>query len=217
MIVRAVALAALFLLAPAGGAETRPGKAPSPLSAQSPIVAVTSAAPGQAGYVHYFLIAGPDGEGEVQVGIELEDQRIAWSFPGLGATISPFVDEGTLAASDGTPYHVWHLYGLRPFAGEKAMAALRAGLPARIRPWLAAGTPHCQNEPARGSCISCLGFVLRALYPGRPGGYPALPRDWPAGPAGNHTTRELLLYVTGVAQLPTREARLARVARQPLP
>jgi len=218
MIARAAALAALVLLAPSAGAEPRPGGVAAPAKpaarSQPGIVAVTSTGAGQAGYVHYFLIAGPDGEGEIQVGVELEDQRIAWSFPGLGAVISPFVAEGVVAAPDGTEVGVWHLYGLRPFAGDRAMAALLA---ARIRPWIAARTPHCENEPRGGGCVSCLGFVLRALYPARADGYPALPRDWPAGPAGNYTTRELLLYLTGVAQLPTREARLARVARQPLP
>jgi hypothetical protein len=114
-------------------------------------------------------------------------------------------------------FHVWHLYGLRPFPGEAAMARLRAELPDRIRPWMAAGLPHCEHEGRRADCMSCLGFVLRALFPGRGTSAPALPGDWPAGTAGRYTTRDLLLYLTGMTHLPTREARLQRLARQPLP
>lgn len=184
---------------------------------QVPIVAVTSAGAGQAGYIHYFVISGPDGEPEIQVGVELADQRIAWSFPGIGAAISPFVTEGVVTAADGTEYDVWHLYGLRPFPGDRAMASLRAGLAARLKPLLDARTPHCETEPRAGGCISCLGLVLRALFPGRAGGYPSLPRDWPEGTGGHYTTRDLLLYLSGIAQLASREARLKRLARQPLP
>jgi hypothetical protein len=183
--------------------------------AEAPLTAVASPGPGQAGYVHYFVIQGPDDEPEIQIGIELADRRIAWSFPGLGVVISPFLEEGVVAAGDGE-FHVWHLYGIRPFPGEADMAKLRRELPARIRPWLAGRTPHCENESADAVCMSCLGFVLRALFPGR-GRAPALPRDWPAGAAGKYTTRDLLLYLTGMVQLPTREARLQRIAGAALP
>ena len=183
--------------------------------ADAPLVAAISAGAGQAGYVHYFVIQGPDDEPEIQIGIELADQRVAWSFPGLGVVISDFIDEGVVAAG-GTEIHVWHLYGLRPFPGDADMAKLARELPARIRPWLAGGIPHCENESAAAECMSCLGFVVRALFPGR-GRVPALPRDWPAGAAGKYTTRDLLLYLTGMVALPTREARLKRIARSPLP
>jgi hypothetical protein len=201
---------------PAARPLTR-AQAPTQVPTQVSIVAVTSAGAGQAGYVHYFVISGPDGEPEIQVGVELADQRIAWSFPGVGAAISPFVAEGLVTAADGNEYYVWHLYGLRPFPDDKAMAALRAALPARIKPWIAARTPHCENETRGAGCVSCLGFVLRALFPRRADGYPALPRDWPEGMAGQYTTRDLLTWLSGIAQLPTREARLKRLARQPLP
>src|SRR2546421_12830544 len=56
--------------------------------ANSPIVTVSSTAPDQAGYIHYFVITGPDGEPESQIGIELPGDRIAWSFPELGVVIS---------------------------------------------------------------------------------------------------------------------------------
>lgn len=202
---------------PRDAATAARASTPPVTRAQAPIVAVTSTGAGQAGYVHYFLVSGPDGEGEIQVGIELPDQRIAWSFPGLGAAISPFVAEGVVTATDGTEYDVWHLYGFRPFPGDRAMASLRAGLAARLKPMLDARTPHCETEPRAGGCVSCLGFVLRALFPGRAGGYPSLPRDWPAGTGGHYTTRDLLLYLSGIAQLTSREARLQRLARQPLP
>lgn len=198
----------------------RAGAAAKPSSrlsqrAQAPLVTATSAGAGQTGYVHYFIVQGPDEELEIQVGIELEDRHIAWSFPELGAVISPFMEAGVIAAGD-REFHVWHLYGIRPFPGDAAMNRLRLELPARIRPWIAAGTPHCEHEGLRADCMSCLGFVLRALFPGR-GRSPALPRDWPAGAAGKYTTRDLLLYLTGMVHLPTREARLQRIAQAPLP
>lgn len=183
--------------------------------ADAPLVTATSVGAGQAGYVHYFVIQGRDDEPEIQIGIELADQRIAWSFPGLGVVISDFIDEGVVAMGD-TEIHVWHLYGLRPFPGDADMTKLARELPARIRPWLAGGIPHCQNESAAAECMSCLGLVVRALFPGR-GRAPALPRDWPAGAAGKYTTRDLLLYLTGMVELPTREARLKRIAQSPLP
>jgi hypothetical protein len=228
---RAPAIAALVAASRTGTAPAaKPKPAPSPVAApaaarakplgrgsraEAPLAAVASSGPEQAGYVHYFVIQGPDDEPEIQIGIELADRRIAWSFPGLGVVISPFLEEGVVAAGDGE-FYVWHLYGIRPFPGEADMAKLGRELPARIRPWLAARTPHCENESANADCMSCLGFVLRALFPGR-GRAPALPRDWPAGAAGKYTTRDLLLYLTGMVQLPTREARLQRIAGAALP
>lgn len=182
-----------------------------------PLVTATGVAVGQAGYVHYFIIEAPDGTLEIQVGIELPDQRIAWSFPGTGVAISPFIEAGVVQAG-GKDYEVWHLYGIRPFPDDAAMAALAGALMGRIEPWIRTGMPYCENDGPKSGCMSCLGFVLRALFPGRTSDYPDLPRDfWRAGSATNYTTRDLLLYLTGMLDLPTREARLLRIARQTLP
>lgn len=185
--------------------------------ADKPVVTAMAPAAGQAGYVHFFLVQLPDEALEVQVGIELPDQRIAWSFPGLGVTISPFIEAGTVRAGD-AEYDVWHLYGIRPFPDDASMAALQKQLVARVQPWLEARTPYCVNEARRGRCMSCLGFVLRALFSVRADGYPALPREFArAGAASIYTTRDLLLYLTGMLELPTRQARLQRIARLTLP
>ncbi|MBI4194234.1 MAG: hypothetical protein HY526_04050 [Betaproteobacteria bacterium] len=193
---------------PSSGAAVRAGR---------PVVTVTAAGAGQAGYVHYFLLRLPDETLEIQVGIELPDQRIAWSFPDLGVVVSPFIDAGVVAAGR-KDYEVWHLYGIRPFPDDAAMAVLRNQLADRIRPWVAAKTPYCENDGPRSECMSCLGFVLRALFPGRGGAYPDLPRDfWRAGTASKYTTRDLLLYLTGMLDLPTRAARLTRIAGLTLP
>ena len=60
-------------------------------------------------------------------GIELPDRRIAWSFPGLGVHVAPFIAAGAVDAK-GRMFRVRHLYGLRPFADEAAMRSLRSGL-----------------------------------------------------------------------------------------
>lgn len=185
--------------------------------ATSPVIVAGSVGEGQAGYVHFFQIRLPDGELEIQVGIELSDQRIAWSFPGTGVTISPFMEDGVLAAG-GKAYEVWHLYGIRPFPDNAAMTTLQRELPARIGPWVKAATPYCEIDGLGSKCMSCLGFVLRALYPGRGGDYPDLPRDfWRAGSLGRYSTNDLLLYFTGMLDLPTREARLRRITQLGLP
>lgn len=185
--------------------------------AGKPVITATATSAGQAGYVHYFLIRGADDTLEIQVGIELPDQRIAWSFPDLGVVVSPFIESGVVPAS-GKEYEVWHLYGIRPFPDDAGMAALRKELVGRIHPWVEAKTPYCENEGPRSNCMSCLGFVLRALFPGRGSDYPGLPRDfWRAGAASKYTTNDLLLYLTGMLDLPTREARLQRIARLTLP
>jgi len=209
--------------APSTRATVRPRAAGKPparsLSARatSPVIVASSTAAGQAGYVHFFQITLPDGELEIQVGIELSDQRIAWSFPGIGVTISPFIEDGVLAAG-GKTYAVWHLYGIRPFPDDATMAALRRELPARIDPWVRAATPYCGKDGPGGRCMSCLGFVLRALYPGRGRDYPALPADfWRASHVGHYSTNDLLLYFTGMLDLPGREARLRRIAQLELP
>lgn len=195
---------------PAGprSATTRPDK---------PVVTAAAAGAGQAGYVHYFILRMPDETLEIQVGIEMPDQRIAWSFPELGVTVSPFIESGIVTAG-GKDYEVWHLYGIRPFPDDGAMAVLRKELAGRIQPWARAGIPYCENDGPRGNCMSCLGLVLRALFPGRTSSYPDLPRDfWRAGRASNYTTRDLLLYLTGMLELSSREARLQRLSRLALP
>jgi hypothetical protein len=185
--------------------------------AESPVVTAAAAGLGQDGYVHYFLMRMPDETLEVQVGIELPDQQIAWSFPALGVAVSPFIEAGVVSAG-GKDYEVWHLYGIRPFPDDAAMATLQKALPARIRPWVEGKTPYCENDGPRSTCMSCLGFVLRVLFPGRNSVYPDLPRDfWRAGTASRYTTRDLLLYLTGMLELPTREARLQRIAKLALP
>lgn len=182
----------------------------------TPLHAVTSAAPGQAGYVHYFLLRMPDDSLEVQVGIELADQRIAWSFPDLGASVSPFIDAGTAEAGNRS-FEVWHLYGLRPFADEAAMTRLRRELPARIERWLKAGLPYCLDDGPRAQCISCLGFVMRALFPGR-SGYPEIPASFSRARADHkYTPNDLLLYLSGMLELPDRSARMRRLQQQTLP
>lgn len=184
--------------------------------AGKPVITALTTGAGQAGYVHYFLIRMPDDALEVQVGIELPDHRIAWSFPDLGVVESPFIDAGVVSAG-GRDYEVWHLYGIRPFPDDATMAALQKALVDRVRSRIEAGTPYCENDGPRSKCMSCVGFVLRVLFPGR-GDYPDLPRDFRrAVTASRYTTHDLLLYITGVLELPTREARLQRIARLTLP
>ena len=184
--------------------------------ATMPLHAVTGTAPGQAGYVHYFLLRMPDETLEVQVGIELADQRIAWSFPGLGVTVSSFIDTGEVEAG-GRVYEVWHLYGLRPFPDDPAMMRLRRELPARVDHWLKAGLPYCLDDGPRSLCISCLGFVMRALFPGR-SGYPDIPASFSRTRTDHkYTPNDLLLYLSGMLELNDRSARLQRLNRQTLP
>ncbi|MCW5575058.1 MAG: hypothetical protein KIT13_03085 [Burkholderiales bacterium] len=178
-----------------------------------PPVAVTATGEGQAGYVHYWLITAPDGEQEIQVGIELPDQRIAWSFPGLGVHTAAFVAEGEVDVH-GRPFQVQHLYGLRPFAGEAAMRALRSNLMRRVTPLVRQRVPYCElNGVTPGLCMSCMGFVSQILFPGRTPEYANFPRNFPriAG-EDYHTTEDLLLYLTGLHALPGDAARKRRMA-----
>ncbi len=182
----------------------------------APLHSVTGVAPGQAGYVHYFLLRMPDDSVEVQVGIELEDQRIAWSFPELGVVVSPFISGETLEVGNNS-YDVWHLYGLRPFPDNAAMARLRKALPARVDAWIRAGIPYCLDDTAQGKCMSCIGLVLRALFPGNRG-FPDMPRDfWRSSPGNRYTPDDLLLYLTGMLDLPDRNARLRRLSQLTVP
>ena len=203
---------------PAPGATAR-GAAPEHVRARAkhPVHAVAATGAEQTGYVHYFLLRLPDDAVEIQVGIELPGGKIAWSFPGLGVVVSAFIEEGTLPVG-GVEYEVWHLYGIRPFPDDASMTALRKDLAGRVQRWLDRQVPYCEHDGPRGDCMSCLGFVLRVLFPGRHSDYPDLPRDFRGvGTAGKYSTRDLLLYLTGMYDLPTRDARLQRIARLTLP
>jgi hypothetical protein len=171
----------------------------------------------QPGYVHFFLLTLPDESLETLVGIELPGRKIAWSFPDLGVVVAPFVQQGVVPAG-GKQYGIAHLYGIRPFPDDADMGKLRKSLASRVERWVAAGTPYCENDGPRSNCMSCLGFVLRVLFPGRQSDYPELPRDfWRALHEKSYSTEDLLLYLTGMLALPDREARLKRVAELNLP
>lgn len=201
---------------PGSRSITLASKSPASARSSKPLTAA-GVAPGQAGYVHYFLLRMPDESLEVQVGIELADQRIAWSFPDLGVVVSPFIDGGTMQAGDNS-YEVWHLYAIRPHSDAAAMARLQKELPARVERWVKAGIPYCLDDAPKANCMSCLGLVLRALYPGRADDYPVLPRNfWRAGMGSRYTPDDLLLYLTGMLELPDRNARLQRINRLGLP
>lgn len=199
-------------------ASNRLSAGPVAVRAVEPVSTATTTGPGQAGYVHYFVIRKPDDSRETQVGIELADQTIAWSFPELGVVVSPFIASGTLPVN-GKIYGVQHLYGIRPLPDEASMLVLQTELAARIMPWVEDGTPHCDLKGSPGElCVSCLGFVLRILYPGRSPYYPALPSDFKRfGPDAYYTTEDLLLYLAGLHGLPTQEARLKRIDGLALP
>jgi hypothetical protein len=177
----------------------------------------TASGPGQPGYVHYFLLTLPDESLETLVGIELPGRRIAWSFPDLGVVVSPFLEQGVVPAA-GKQYRVSHLYGIRPFPDDAAMHALRGALAGRVGRWVAAGTPYCENDGPRSGCMSCLGFVLRVLFPGKYSDFPDMPRDFGrVGYPRRYSTEDLLLYLTGMFDLPNREARLSRIGQLNLP
>ena len=195
---------------------TLASKAPANPRSNKPLTAA-GVAPGQAGYVHYFLLRMPDESLEVQVGIELADQRIAWSFPDLGVVISPFIDGGTVQAGDKS-HEVWHLYAIRPHSDAAALARLQKDLPARVERWVKAGIPYCLDDAPKANCMSCLGLVLRVLYPGRVDDYPVLPRNfWHTSMGSRYTPDDLLLYLTGMLELPDRNARLQHINRLGLP
>jgi hypothetical protein len=189
----------------------------SGVRAASPVHVTTASDPAEPGYVHYFLLKLPDDSLEIQVGIELPDRKVAWSFPELGVAVSEFVEAGVVRAG-GKDYEIWHLYGIRPFPDDAAMGELRKALPARVSRWVDAEIPYCDSDGPRSNCMSCLGFVLRVLFPGRKSDYPDMPRDfWRAGYVGRYSTQDLLLYLTGMLDLPTREARLQRIGELKLP
>lgn len=204
--------AALVFLAPFDGALASRAE-----RGTSPVHVVPAGGPEQPGYVHYYLLRLPDDSLETLVGVEMPGRRIAWSFPEIGVTVVPLVAEGA-ARIAGKDYEYRHLYGLRPFPDEAGMDRLRRELPERVGRRVAAGTPYCENDGPRSECMSCLGFVLRVLYPGRQGDFPDLPRDFMrAASGGRLSTETLLLYLTGMLDLPDRDARMRRIADLALP
>jgi hypothetical protein len=185
--------------------------------AGKPVHTATASGVEQPGYVHFFLLTLPDESLETLVGIELPGRKIAWSFPDLGVVVAPFVEQGVVPAG-GKQYGVSHLYGIRPFPDDAAMSQLRKALATRVGRWVSAGIPYCENDGPRSQCMSCLGFVLRVLFPGRQSDFPELPRDfWRALYEKSYSTEDLLLYLTGMLALPDREARLKRIAELNLP
>jgi hypothetical protein len=183
-----------------------------------PPVVVTATGHGQAGYVHFFELTAGDGEVETQVGIETVDQRIAWSFPELGAMVSPFIAEGEIATGRGR-YRIRHLYAIRPFRDDARMAVLQDALPLRVSALVDDATRYCNDPESRDRfCMSCLGFVLHVVFPGPHPAPPQLPREFMRS-RGNlyYTTEDLLLWLTGIDVLPTREARRRDVERMHIP
>ena len=194
-------------------ANTLSATAPSApaLRASAPLMTASKTGPGQAGYIHYFAITAPDGERESQIGIELADERIAWSLPELGVVISRFLPSGALLVN-GRSYEIEHLYGIRPYPDDESMQVLQRELPGRVARWVEAGTPYCEQDDAwNARCVSCLGFVLRVLYPGRSPEQPALPADFRSARSNAYSTEDLLLYLAGVQVDATREARMKRI------
>jgi hypothetical protein len=203
-----------------GPAATAPRQSSgiSPARNRLPVTAVTSTGPGQAGYIHFFIITDIDGALETQVGIELDDQRIAWSVPGLGVNVSPFIADGTIGA-EGRVFKVRHLYGLRPFPDNAAMHTLQKSMLSRIIPLIEDDTPYCYLRPLKGDfCLNCLGFAMRVLFPGPTAVFPTLPADFARKGADSfYTTEDMLLYMAGMHGIPTAPARLQRVAQLDIP
>ena len=209
-------VAAVTQTAPSDTARrtTKTTKATRPAAAKpvrAPAV-VTRTGAGQTGYVHYWLITAPDGAQEMQVGIELPDQRIAWSFPGVGVTVAPFIAAGDYDAR-GQRFKVQHQYGLRPYRNDAAVARLQAGIQRRLKFWIDNATPYCElNGVSREVCVSCFGFAAQILYPGKSRMYANFPRDFPrTGGADYYTTEDLLLYLAGLHALPNAAARQRRM------
>ena len=203
---------------PASSARNPSSGLPATARSSAPVEIVDGPRQGQTGYVHFFLLGTPEGEAEIQVGIELLDGRIAWSFPEVGVSAMPFMRAGTIEVS-GRSYTVEHLYGLRPFPDAESMAALRMGLWGRVSPLLDGKIPYCNPflRP-QAICLSCLGFVLEALFPGRLPGSPAMPADFPRTRSRlYYTTDDLLLYLTGLHEIATAEARAERIEQLTLP
>ena len=192
--------------------------APETRRSRLPVATAVSTAPGQEGYVHYFLITHPDDTLEYHVGIELPDQRIAWSFPGLGVAVSPFIASGSVEVN-GVEYGIQHLYAIRPFPDDARMKALQESLTYRVAQWIDDETPYCAHRTPNGPfCLSCGDFVVRILFPGRVYHMVDFPRDFFRAPSGSGpSTDDLLLYLVGLNELTGRDAALKRVAALSLP
>jgi hypothetical protein len=190
---------------------TRPQPAPAlPSRLNIPVMTVQSTGPGQAGYVHYFVITGPDGQAINHVAVELEGNRIVSSFPDDGVSVTPFVRNGAITTSAGNVYDIEHLYGIRPFADDAAMRTLQRDLDTRVQAWL--GTPYCDElTPARELCVSCLSLAMSVLYPER------LPPDFKGAQKNVYTTEDLLMYLAGVPVDAPRETRSKRIATLAVP
>ena len=200
-----------------------PGKAravdkPSPqVKRISPVNTASTAAPGQAGYVHYFVITHPDGTLEDHVGIEMEDQRIAWSFPGSGVTVADFIKNGTVE-SGGNTYKVEHLHAVRPLRSDREMQTLRGDLSRRVAIWVDDETPYCVfRRPDERFCLSCGDFVVRILFPSTNPLSAGLPRDFIRPVGRTPTTDDLLLYMLGMHSLPDAKSRINRLAMLDVP
>jgi hypothetical protein len=186
-------------------------------NAKSEIHAVTKVDDGQAGYVHYFLITHPDGTLEEQVGIELEDQRIAWSFPGAGVIVSEFINNGILVV-DGKKFFIEHLHGIRPFRTIAEMQTLRKELGSRVAYWIDNETTYCvMRQPGEAFCLNCGDFVALILFPGTTSGWAGLPEDYTQSLGDMTTTDDLLIYMLGLHELPDAQSRLQRLSRMNLP
>lgn len=174
---------------------------------------VTAPGPGQEGYIHYWVITGPDGEEEIQVGVELPGRRIAWSFPGVGVQVRPFIANGEINAG-GNLFRIQYLYGLRPFDTDAAMRSLRSALEFRVAYWVDNNTPYCLlNGQSREICMSCMGFAMQVLFPGKTPAYPEIPRNFTRiGGDLYYTTEDLLFYLAGLHKLPGEAARRERIA-----
>lgn len=179
--------------------------------------AVTNIGRGQTGYVHYFLVTHPDGTLEDQVGLEMEDQRIAWSFPGAGVMVSPFIKNGVIEAG-GKIYRVEHLHGVRPFRAIKDMQTLRQDLGRRVAIWVDNEVPYCVfREPNQPFCLSCGDFVIRVLFPSTNLVSANFPRDFQRAAGETPTTDDLLTYMLGLHNLPDYRSRMSRLASLDLP
>lgn len=181
------------------------------------IHAVTKVAEGQAGYVHYFLITHPDGTLEEQVGIEMEDQRIAWSFPSAGVIVSEFVNNGLLIVN-GKRFFIEHLHGVRPFPTVAEMQVLKNDLGPRVAFWIDNETAYCViRQPGEAYCLNCGDFVARILFPGLNPQISALPEAFTRTLGDMPTTDDLLIYMLGLHELPDAPSRLNQLSQLNLP
>src|SRR5262249_40174125 len=128
----------------AAASAPQPPARPVVPRANAPVIIVDGPRPGQSGYVHFFLLDLPDGDTEIQVAIELPDQRIAWSFPELGVGVTPFIRSGPVEVN-GRTYGVKHLYGVRPFPDDESMLALDKAIWDRVVLWVEDATPYCNS------------------------------------------------------------------------